>query len=163
MDEEGGLPIVQLPDDTKQRVSGIAVLLKLSSRRSKCLLDVMIHALVQVAAQCVLRQHIRDKIQPDVRPLFEGFRYLPTQGEYAVMETRKDAVYLFMRRLNLFDELQERLFVYHRMRCTQGGKGRLRQCLLQGVNLFLHPLDGVPDLPNGEGVHGSHPEMGVHL
>lgn len=72
----------------------------------------MVHALVQVPAQGVLRQHIRDKVQPDVRPAFEGFRYLPTQGEHAVMQTRKDTLHLFVRRLNLVDELQERLFVY---------------------------------------------------
>ena len=69
------LPIVQLPDDAEQRVSGVAVLLKLSSRRGECLLDVVVNALVQVAAQGVFRQHIRDKVQPDIRPLFQGFGY----------------------------------------------------------------------------------------
>lgn len=139
------LPIVQLPDDAEQRVSGIAVLLKLSSRRGECLPDVMIDALIQVAAQGVLRQHVRDKVQPDVRPLFQGFRYLPTQGEHAVMQTRKDAVYLFMRRLNLFDELQERLFVYHRMRCTRGGEGGLRQRLYL-PRIDLHGEQEIPGL-----------------
>ena len=72
----------------------------------------MINALVQVASQGAVKRHVGNEHYADVRPLFEGFRYLPTQGEYAVMQTRKDAVYLFVRRLNLFDELQEWLFVY---------------------------------------------------
>ena len=72
-------PSIQLAHNTEQRVSGITVLLKLSSRRGECLPDVMIDALVQVAAQGVFRQHVRDKVQPDVSPLFEGFRYLPAR------------------------------------------------------------------------------------
>ena len=145
MDEEGGLPSVQLPDDAEQRVSGVAVLLKLSSRRGECLLDVMVNALMQVAAQGVFGQHLRDEVQPDVRPLFEGFRYLPTQGEHAVMEVRQNAAYLLMCRLNFVDELQERLFVYHRMCCTRGGEGGLRQRLYLS-RIDLHGEQEIPGL-----------------